>query len=104
MNGEMIDTDGDAVGENLNPRAAGRLRIIGRDGVARVVAETCDRCGELRNAAAPPCCPADGDEVAVVGETDGARAFWQAFAAIAADLLDEEDRASEDRAFQENAA
>jgi hypothetical protein len=100
----MIDTDGDMVGENLNPRATGRLRIIGRDGVARVVAETCERCGELRNVAAPPCCPADGVEVEVVGETDGARAFWQAFAAIATEVLDDEDRASEDRVFQENAA
>lgn len=102
MSGEMIDTDGNAVGENLNPRATGRLCIIGRDDVARVVAETCEGCGELRNVAAPPCCPADG--VDVVGEAYGARAFWQAFAAIAADVLDEEDRAGEDRVFQEKAA
>jgi hypothetical protein len=47
MSGEMIDTDGDVVGENLNPRARGRLWVTARDGKRRLVAETCGGCGEL---------------------------------------------------------
>jgi hypothetical protein len=43
-------------------------------------------------------------EVEVVGSADGARAFWQGFASIAADVLDEGDLPSEDREPEETAA
>jgi hypothetical protein len=47
MSGEMIDADDDVAGENLNPRARGRLWVIARDGKRRLVANTCGGCGEL---------------------------------------------------------
>ncbi len=43
-------------------------------------------------------------EVEVVGDTDGARAFWQAFASIAAELLDGGDLPGDDHAIKEAAA
>lgn len=47
MTGEIIDSDGDVVGENLNPRARGRLWVIACGGKRRLVAKTCGGCGEL---------------------------------------------------------
>jgi len=128
MSGEMLDADGDVVGENLNPRASGRLWVIAGNGKRRLVADTCGRCGELvrvgephshrrappargwpasRRAPAGPPAPEGrmtSDSVEVIGSTDAAREFWQAFASIAADLLDEGDLLSEDHSPTEEAA
>lgn len=41
------------VGENLNPRARGRLWVIARDGKRRLVAKTCGVCGELVHVGEP---------------------------------------------------
>jgi hypothetical protein len=46
----------------------------------------------------------DSIDVEVIGDTDAGREFWQAFASIAADMLDEGDLLREACAPEEAAA
>jgi hypothetical protein len=56
----------------------------------------CPRCGETKDPRAPRRRLGDDIEVEVIGDTDAARSFWEAFASIAADLLDEGGLLGED--------